>query len=198
MGKPTVQRLIEFHTLLNQFAQIERIIHVKRHGKHVLESDSEHSYNLALTAWFIAEYFPELDRDKVIRMALVHDLVEIHAGDTFVFADQEHLDSKSEREAAAQKQLASDWPDFPDLHQTIAEYEQLQTPEARFTYALDKLMPMFAVYLNNGYTWHDKNINLKQLDVEKRAKMSVSPETLPYWEELHQLLLKKPELFPNS
>ena len=192
---PNVPRLIEFHKLLNSFAEIERIVHIKRHNEHVLESDSEHAYNLAMMAWFIADYFPELDRNKVICLALVHDLVEIHAGDTYVFADQSHLDSKATREEAARRTLAKDWPDFPALHEAIAEYEERKTPEACFTYALDKIMPMFAIYLNDGFTWHEKQITLKQLDIEKRAKMSVSPEAFPYWEELHAMLKEQPKLF---
>lgn len=195
MKQPDIKRLIEFHELLNSFAEIERIVHIKRHSDHVLESDAEHAYNLAMMAWFIADYFPELDKDKIIRFALVHDLVEIHAGDTYVFADQARLDSKQEREEAARQKLAKDWPDFPALHDAIAEYETLRTPEACFTYALDKIMPMFAIYLNDGFTWREKEITLEQLDTEKRRKMSVSPQVIPYWEALYTMLKKQPELF---
>ena len=194
--KPSIERLLEFHQLLNRFAEVERVVHIKRGGKYVLESDSEHAYNLAMTAWFVADSFPGLDRNKVVELALVHDLVEIHAGDTFAFGEQAHLDSKAAREAAAQKQLAKDWADFPALHAAIAEYEALQTAEARFTYALDKLMPMLTVYLNDGFTWRDKKLTLERMAREKRQKMSTFPEVLPYWEALHGILLKQPELFP--
>lgn len=184
--------------MLNSFAEIERIVHIKCHNQNVLESDSEHSYNLAMTAWFVAEYFPDLDTGKVVQLAMVHDLVELHAGDTFVFADQEMLDSKPEREAAAQKRLAKDWPDFEGMHAAITEYESHETAEARFVYALDKIMPMFAVYLNNGFTWHEKQISLERLNTEKRTKMSAFPEVIPYWDELYELLSKMPELFPAN
>lgn len=195
MQQPSITRLIEFHKLLNSFAEIERIVHIKRHGDHVLESDAEHAYNLTMMAWFLADYFPSLDKDKALKLALVHDLVEIHAGDTYVFADQTHLDSKQAREEAARQTLAKDWPDFPDLHHAIAEYEALRTPEACFVYALDKIMPMFAIYLNDGFTWHEKQITLERLDTEKRHKMAVSPQVLPYWEALHTMLKEQPELF---
>jgi putative hydrolase of HD superfamily len=76
-------------------------------GKYIQENDTEHSYNLAMTAWYLAAYFPELDKNKLIRYALVHDLVEIHAGDTFAFGDAKHIASKSEREAAALNQLGN-------------------------------------------------------------------------------------------
>jgi putative hydrolase of HD superfamily len=198
MAKPNIQRLIEFHMLLNEFAQIERIIHVKRRGKTELESDTEHSFNLAMTAWFLAEYFPGLDKGKVVQLALVHDLVEIHAGDTFVFAEQALLDSKAEREAAAQERLATEWPDFKGLHTAIAEYESRKTAEARFVYAMDKIMPVLAIYLNEGLTWHEKQISLERLHTEKMTKMAAFPEALEYWEELYELLRNSPELFPTT
>lgn len=198
LRKPSIARLIQFQELLNSFAVIERIVHIRRNGKNIQESDTEHTYNLAMTAWFVAGHFPELDRDKVIKLALVHDLVEIHAGDTYVFGPQSHLDSKKEREEAARLRLAKEWPDFPTLHEAIAEYEALGSPEACFTYALDKIMPMFAIYLNEGFTWHEMKITLAQLDEEKRRKMSVSPQALPYWDKLYELLKDKPHLFHNE
>jgi putative hydrolase of HD superfamily len=196
--RPDIQRLLEFHTLLTSFAEIERVIHLKRRGKVELESDTEHSYNLAMMAWFLAPYFPELAVPKVIMRALVHDLVEVHAGDTFVFADQAHLDSKDEREAAAQKQLAADWPDFTTLHETIADYEAQGSPEARFVYALDKIIPMFTVYLNDGITWQERQMSLERLHAEKRQKISAFEGLLTYWDELYELLLQSPQLFPSD
>ncbi|HSX30305.1 MAG TPA: HD domain-containing protein [Candidatus Saccharimonadales bacterium] len=198
LRKPDIKRLIEFHKLLNKFAEIERIIHIKRRDQVILESDAEHTYNLAMMAWFLADYFPELNKNKLIELALVHDLVEIYAGDTYVFAKQEHLDSKQAREDAARRTLIKEWADFPTLHTSIAEYETLKTAEARFVYALDKVIPNLTVLLSDGLTWHEKQVSLKQLDADKRRKVSVSPEIAPYWDALHQLLLKQPHLFPGS
>jgi 5'-deoxynucleotidase YfbR-like HD superfamily hydrolase len=70
--KPDIHRLIELQKLLLQFQSIERVVHVPDNFEY--ENDTEHSYNLTITAWFLAQYFPHLDRDKVIRFALVHDL----------------------------------------------------------------------------------------------------------------------------
>ena len=198
MIKPDLQRLLDLHELLNKFAAIERIVHIKRANRQTLESDTEHSYNLAMTAWFIADYFPNLDKNKVIALALVHDLVEVHAGDTFAFADKELLDSKSDREEAARQQLIKEWEDFPDLHTQIEEYEARQSPEACFVYALDKIMPMLAIYLNEGHTWHQENLTLDRIHNEKSKKIRLSPEIAPYWEELYDLLINSPELIAKS
>jgi putative hydrolases of HD superfamily len=195
MKRPSIDRLVQFHELLNAFASIERVVHVKRVGKNVKESDTEHSYNLAMMAWFLADYFPELSKDKVLKLALVHDLVEVHAGDTFAYGDEAHIATKVEREMAAQKQLATEWQDFPELHLCIDQYEERKTPEARFVYALDKIMPMFAIYLNNGHTWKERKLTLERIHAQKSEKVKVSPEIAPYWDELYSFLSKQPDLF---
>jgi len=105
------------------------------------ENDVEHSYALAMAGWFLAPYFPHLDESKIIRYALAHDLVEIHAGDTFAYGEQQHIDTKKAREQAAAEQLSREWPDFPDLHEAIRDYEERADAEAKFVYALDKIMP---------------------------------------------------------
>lgn len=90
--KPDIRRLLEFQKLLVQFQHISRVTHIP--GSWEAENDTEHSYNLAMTAWFLAPHFPQLDCDKLIRYALVHDLVEVHAGDTYIYADEATLASK--------------------------------------------------------------------------------------------------------
>lgn len=198
MTKPTIHRLIEFSRLLQQFGDIERVIHIKRRDAHVAENDVEHSYNLALTAWFLAEYFPGLNRDKVIRLALAHDLVEVHAGDTYIFADDAALASKAQRERDAQAQLQREWPDFPELHDAIAEYETRKSPEAKFVYALDKIMPVITNIVNEGYTWQAEKITLEKLHHNKQDKVKVAPEVAEYYDQLYELLLKNQHLFGET
>jgi len=196
MTKPTIQRLIEFHSLLLKFQAIERVTHVPDAFR--AENDTEHSYNLALTAWFLADYFPKLDRDLVIRYALIHDLVEIHAGDTYVYADKAILDTKKEREAAALKQLQQDWPDFPALTEHITAYETHSSEEAKFVYALDKIMPIMVIFLGKGYTWQKEHITLDQLHRIKHEKVAVSAQIKPYYEELYNLLLDHQHYFTGE
>jgi putative hydrolase of HD superfamily len=195
---PGIHRLIDFHRLLHQFQAIERITHVRGKQDFRAENDTEHSYNLAMTAWFLCEYFPHLDRDTVIRYALVHDLVEIHAGDTYVYADQTELDSKARREAAALKQLEQEWADFPDLTATIHGYEAKKDNEALFVYALDKIMPLIVIFLGEGYTFKRENVTLERLDAIKRHKVKVSPEIATYYDQLYDLLSKHLHLFADS
>jgi len=193
--KPDIHRLLAFQKLLLEFSQIERVVDRRHTHANIKETDTEHSYNLALTAWFLAHYFPELDSDTLIRYALIHDLVEIHAGDTYIYGEQAHLDSKKQREAQALRKLQSDWPDFPELTKQITEYEKLASNEAKFVYALDKIMPIMQIFINDGYTWKQEKITPQQLDEVKRAKVALSPEITPYYEQLYDLLLATPELF---
>lgn len=198
MSKPDIHRLLELQKLLTQFSQIERMTHRKHKDAHIYENDTEHSYNLALTAWFLAPHFPELDRDLIIRLALVHDLVELHAGDTYIYGSAEELATKAEREAAALKQLAKDWPDFPEVTQLIHDYEKRDLPEAKFVYALDKIMPIMLIYIHEGYTWKQKNITADMLYEAKHQKVALSPEIKPYFDELYELLLRSPQFIKRS
>jgi 5'-deoxynucleotidase YfbR-like HD superfamily hydrolase len=192
--KPDIHRVIDFHRLLHQFQSVQRVVHIPK--THAHENDTEHSYNLAMMAWFLSTYFPKLDQNLVIRYALVHDLVEVHAGDTYIYADQAQLDSKQAREAAALQQLTGEWPDFADLTKTIGQYEQRNDEESRFIYALDKIMPIIVIFLAEGYSWHKEKVALDQLHEAKKHKVAVAPEIAPYYDELYALLLQHPHYFP--
>lgn len=195
---PDIHRVLELQKLLLAFSQIERVVDRKHKDAYIRESDTEHSYNLAMTAWFLAPYFPHLDPDAIIRLALVHDMVEIHAGDTYAYAEQEILDTKAAREAAALKKLQQEWPDFPGLTATIHAYEQRDTEEAKFVYALDKIMPMLVIYLSDGYTWKREGVTLEKQHNAKKDKIAVSPEIKSYYDALHELLQAVPDIIARA
>ena len=197
MQKPSIPRLLELQSLLQQFSHVERVTHRQHHGRFVPENDTEHSYNLALTAWFLVQHFPKLNRDMVIRLALVHDLVEVHAGDTNVYAAPEILATKHAREAAALQKLRLEWKDFPELLADITAYEARESEEAKFVYALDKLMPIMLIFINKGHTWHQEGTSLEMLDAVKRSKVALSPEIKPYYDELYAVLLEHRHYFSS-
>jgi putative hydrolases of HD superfamily len=194
MPKPNIHRLIEFQQLILKFHKIERTVrHPDNFERH--ETDTEHSYTLAMAAWFLTQYFPKLDKPTVIQLALVHDLLEVHAGDTFAFAEQKVLHGKAERETAAIKQLATDWADFPEMLQAIMGYEGRQTEEAKFVYALDKLMPILLNYLTEGRSWKEHGVAFKRFVEEKEAKIPISPEVYEYYKEIVAMLEAHPDFF---
>lgn len=195
---PDINRLIELQKLLDAFTAVDREAHRKYDDKITAENDTEHSYNLAMTSWYLAAWFPELDKNLLIQYGMVHDLVEIYAGDTFSYGSAEDLASKEHREAEALKRLEIEWRDFPDMISSIEAYETKKTPEAKFVYALDKLMPIMLIYLHEGYSWQKHGVTAAMLYENKITKVSLSPEILPYFEQLHKLLLEHPELFKKS
>lgn len=196
--KPSLNRIIELQKLLANFSRIDRMVD-RRHGeKYVPENDSEHSYNLAMTAWFLASHFPHLNKDKVIKYAMAHDIIEVHSGDTYIYGDQELIDSKPRREAEALEKLKTDWPDFDELTDYIDGYAAKRDSEATFVYALDKLMPILIVYIHEGYSWKEQNVTQKMVYDHKIDKVALSPEVKNYFDQLYELLLKHPELFPSS
>lgn len=194
--KPDISRLITFQSLLLNFQAIQRVTHMPKTFQP--ENDVEHSYSLAMSAWFLAQYFPHLDCDKIIRYALVHDLVEVHAGDTYIYANQATIATKRTREHAALKQLEQDWPDFPDLTATIKDYETHHSEEAKFVYALDKIMPIMVIFIAEGYTWQQEGITPERLHAVKQHKVAVSPEIAPYYDQLYELLLQNRHLFTGT
>lgn len=192
--KPDIHRLIELQKLLMQFRAVQRVIHIPD-SETEFENDTEHSYNLAIVAWYLSQYFPEIDTDKVIRLALAHDLVEIHAGDTFFYAHESVIADKKQREHQAYLQLQADWKDFPDMIQAIEEYEKRDTNESRFVYALDKVMPMMMIYLDNGRAWLENDVTFEMQHSRKKDKVALSPEVNQYYLALHDLLKEHPDYF---
>jgi 5'-deoxynucleotidase YfbR-like HD superfamily hydrolase len=195
MKQPDISRLIELQRLALRFQAIERHVCYTSDELERAENDAEHSYALALVAWFLCEHFTDLDRDKVMRYALAHDLVEVYAGDTSVFADGEKLASKSDREAKALVQLGKEWPDFPGLIGSIAEYEARSNDEAKFVYSLDKIMPIILNYSQDGKGWRKHNITLSQLHETKKVKVQTDDRISKYYDELYALMVEQPSLF---
>ena len=197
MKRPSITRLLELQKLLVNFRGIKRVVHVPG-PEHEWENDVDHSYSLAMLAWFLSESFPELDRDVVIRIALAHDIVEVHAGDTFLYGDKKLLATKKQREADGVKQLEKEWADFPDMLASIQAYEAKSSPEAKFVSALDKILPILMIYLNEGYTWKSKKITLAMLHAKKSEATAPSPQIKKYYNELYALLQQKPHFFPPA
>ena len=194
MQKPDVQRLIDLQQLMAQFSAVDRRVYLPAPLDRV-ENDVEHTYTLAMAVWFLAGYFPELDRDKLIRLALAHDLHEIHSGDTFVYDDAATLATKKAREAAGTAQLKQEWADFPELGDAIDEYEQRETAEAKFVYALDKIMVITLNMLSGGKAWLEHDVTFEHFEAEKEKKVPVSPDIYAYYQQLHDLLIAQPQLF---
>lgn len=193
-----IQDFLASLRLLHDFQKVERIILVP--GSERRENDVEHSYLLAMLAWQIAEVTaPHLSQEKVLKYALVHDLVEVYAGDTnFYDRQSDAFRDKAVREHAAMKRIVEEKMLSEDICASLVAYEARIDAEAEFVYALDKLIPILSIYLDGGRTWKVHGITLENLCRLKREKIVGSPEILALFDELVVLLEKdKQVLFPE-
>ncbi len=192
----SLESLLSFTKIITELQTVERVIRVRNSER--WENDVEHSYSLAMLAWYILDTEKlSLDRDRVFRYALAHDLVEIYAGDTYLYSeDKELLASKPERERLAAERLRAEFPEVPEMHAAISGYVTKEDAESRFVYALDKIEPILKIYLDGGETWQKKGVTLDMLYASKKDKVALSPEIQPYFDELMALLRKEEkELF---
>ena len=190
MKKIDAEKIIEFCELLHRFQRVERVVHVP--GENRYENDVEHSYLLAMTAWYIIDAFGlALDRDTVIRYALTHDLVEVYAGDTYAFTKDVHAHAdKVKREEEAQHLLQKNFPEASSVHAHIERYEQHADPESMFVYALDKLMPLIGQYLQDGRSIQLEKLSFSEVVHHKRKKVAASPEIADALEQIIALMEK--------
>jgi putative hydrolases of HD superfamily len=193
-----LETLLEFAEMLNAFRRVERVIYVN--GTDRMENDSEHSYHLAMFAWYIVSSEKlSLDLDLILKYALVHDLVEVYAGDTYVFSrDKEHLDSKIGREREALVRLKKEFPLCNEIFSLVERYEKHDDRESRFVYALDKLQPVIQIYLDGGRIWKENNVTFQMFLERKKDKIALSPEIKPYFEELTVFFKEKEKKLFND
>lgn len=129
------------------------------------ENDAEHSFSLAIAAAVLAEYSNEpVDIAKVMKIVLVHDAVEIYAGDTYCY-DDEGAKTKEAREKAAAEKIFGTLPEeqAAEYRALWDEFERNDTPEARFSNAMDRIQPLLLNYSREGYSWKEHGVNSSQV-----------------------------------
>jgi len=192
--QPSLQNLLKFSEFIAQFRMVERTLYLERLKRD--ENDAEHCCMLALTAWYIiASEKLDLDVGKVMLYALAHDLVETYAGDTGAYSTDPNAHATKEvREHEALLRIEKEFPEFPELIGALNKFEAKEDKEARFVYALDKIQPTIAVYLDGGYSWKKQGITLEQVITKKRDVIAHSDSLVfDYFSQLIALL-KKEEL----
>ena len=157
------------HSQLAFLAELDKLKLVQRRtsvmGESRLENTAEHSWHLAVMAPVLAEYAPEdVDVERAMCMALVHDIVEIDAGDTFAFDPGAHAD-KEDRERAAADRLFGLLPDDQRAHYRALweEFEARETPEALFANALDRFQGLLQNVHNDGGTWKKYGVTREKI-----------------------------------
>jgi putative hydrolase of HD superfamily len=159
-----------------------RILHEARH-----ENSAEHSWHLAVMATVLSEHAEEpVDVTRVVELVLVHDIVEIDAGDTFCY-DTEAVVGQAEREQQAADRLFGLLPQDQQerLRQRWEEFEARETPEARFAHAIDRIMPLLHNYHNGGGSWRQHGVTREQV-LQRMAPVRDGSERL--WRMVERMI----------
>ena len=158
-----LQKQLDFILEIDKEKNIFRQTHLSGHGRN--ENDAEHAWHMAIMAYLLQEYSNEkIDVARVMLMCLIHDVVEIDAGDTYAY-DAEGLKTQKAREEAAKERLYSMLPEDQkaDLVTIFDEFEERKTPEAKFARALDNLQPLILNNSNDGGDWKNHDVTAKQV-----------------------------------
>jgi putative hydrolase of HD superfamily len=158
-----LQKQLDFSLEIDKEKNIFRQTHLSGHGRN--ENDSEHAWHMAIMAYLLREYSNEpVDAAKVMLMCLIHDIVEIDAGDTYAY-DEEGLKTQKARENAAKERIFSLLPDDQkeELTSLFDEFEASETPEARFAHAIDNLQPLILNNSNDGSDWKEHGVSARQI-----------------------------------
>ena len=152
-----LKQQLAFALEIDKEKDVFRQTHLSGHGRN--ENDAEHAWHMAIMAYLLKEYAnEEVDIAKVIMMCLIHDIVEIDAGDTYAY-DEEGKKTQKIREQAAKERIFSLLPadQKEELTALFEEFEACQTAESRFARAMDNLQPLILNNSNGGSDWiaHD-------------------------------------------
>lgn len=151
------------------------------------ENSAEHSWTVALMAIVLAEHANEsLDILRVIKMMLIHDLVEIDAGDTFYY-DTAGTATKAERESRAAQRIFGLLPEpqAKEFHDLWLEFEARTSPEAAYAQSLDRLMPLLQNYHNGGAAWRENGVTSEQALTRNRH---IGEGSAALWEYAYAML----------
>lgn len=190
--------------LILPFYGIERDMRVPSSDSDIWrkENDAEHSWSVGVLACSLAPQIDSnLDIGLVSQFALVHDLVEVYAGDTSVFADKDSLATKQENERRALEQIVERFGRFPWLIGTVDAYERQDSPEALYIRAIDKYIALCIRFMDEGAYYRERGITKETFDERHdlhRKKAHGHPGAAEYYEMIREEFDQHPEYFAVS
>lgn len=158
-----LRKQLEFILEIDKEKNILRQTHLSGNGRR--ENDAEHAWHMAIMAYLLKDYSNEpVDITKVMIMCLIHDIVEIDAGDTYAY-DEERLKTQKAREDAAKERIFSLLPEEQkkELIELFDEFEDFQTAESKFAHAMDNLQPLLLNNSNDGGDWRAHEVVASQV-----------------------------------
>lgn len=187
-----------FEKQLDFILEIDKLKQIYRQnlvtGTNRNENDAEHSWHLAMMAILLSEYASEqgIDILHVIKMVLIHDLVEIDAGDTFAY-DEKGYEDKDEREQKAADRLFNLLPadQAEEMMKIWREFEEMETPEAGFAASLDRFQPLLLNYNTDGHTWKKPGVSSEKVFKRIEPARTQAPQIWEYAIDLIETAIGK-------
>ena len=182
-----LKKQLDFILEIDKEKNILRQTHLSGHGRR--ENDSEHAWHMAIMAYLLRDYSNEpVDIAKVMLMCLIHDIVEIDAGDTYAY-DEDGKKTQRQRELTAADRifglLPSDQAEY--MRGLWDEFEERKTPEAKFARTLDNIQPVMLNNASGGRSWEEKCVHLNQI-LKRNENTKDGSETL--WDYAYNNFIK--------
>ncbi|MBQ8488307.1 MAG: HD domain-containing protein [Pseudobutyrivibrio sp.] len=158
-----LKKQLNFALEIDKEKNIFRQTHLSNHGRN--ENDAEHAWHMAIMAYLLREYSNEpVDIGKVMLMCLIHDIVEIEAGDTYAY-DEEGKKTQALREKQAKEHLFGMLPNdqASELMALFEEFEAYETAESKFAHSMDNLQPLMLNNSNGGSDWREHGVSATQV-----------------------------------
>ena len=185
MEKERLEKQINFILEADKEKNIIRQTHLSGNGRR--ENDAEHAWHMAIMVYLLKEYAnEEVDAAKAMMMALIHDIVEIDAGDTYAY-DLKGLETQKEREEQAAERIFGLLPkdQGEELRSLFEEFEAGESPEARFVRAMDNFQPLLLNHSNDGSDWREHEIRKTQI-MKRHIKTKLGSNII--WECVEKII----------
>ena len=177
MDNKRLQQQMAFSLEIDKEKNIFRQTHLSDHGRN--ENDAEHAWHMAVMAYLLKEYSNEpIDISRVMIMCLIHDIVEIDAGDTYAY-DEDAKKTQKERELKAADRIFALLPEdqAKEMRAIFDEFEAFETPEAKFAHAMDNLQPFMLNDANNGGDWKEHCVGISSI-LQRQSKTEQGSQEL--------------------
>ena len=194
----TPAQFSEFITELDKLKAVKRQITLPLDNDRQ-ENSAEHSWHVALMATTLAPFAAQpIDISRVVRMILIHDVVEIDAGDLFAFQEAAEHEAQAEKELAAAKRIFGLLP-APLNQELLAlwlEFEEAETPDAEFAKAMDRVLPVFQNMQNQGGSWKKHGVTREKIAQRNKHLITCAPSLWDYVNTQLDNAVKKRWLLP--
>ena len=194
MDRERLKKQLDFVLEIDKEKNILRQTHLTDYRRQ--ENDAEHAWHMAIMIYLLKEYAnEEFDVAKAMMMALIHDIVEIDAGDTYAY-DTKNLATQEEREEKAANRIFGMLPDEQkkEMLDLFYEFEEGKTPEAKFAKTMDNFQPILLNDSNNGKDWRVHQIKKSQVVNRQKSSQLGSKDIWEYTSELIERNVKKGNL----